>query len=717
MERNYEFRKRLEIVHQPNLRQENVVLKPDELLIEDGWTILIGNRAPQLVINVAKDLQDYLFTSMNVSVLVKSTADLANAALRGENVIILATKEELPQLGGELAVPRAYRCLCSERRIVICGCDERGVGQGSYYLEDLMNLRELPVLKFCDVVRKPIFSPRMVHSGFGLDEYPDQYLNAIAHLGMDAILVFAKGVDETPSGYLDFNYLIHRAQNYGLDVYLYSYLKSEKHPDDPGAGEHYESTYGALFAACPEAKGVILVGESCEFPSRDPNTTQRMRYDTPPDRLPSTKPSPGWWPCVDYPQWLNLIKKTIHKHSPKAEIVFWTYNWGWAPQEARLELIRNLPEGIILLVTFEMFEQIQHRGVTNYCADYTISFAGPGKYFASEAKEAKKRNIRLYTMSNTAGLTWDFGVVPYIPVPFQWLKRHEALKEAKEAWGLAGLMESHHYGCWPSFVSELAKWNFWSPSPEPKKVLEGIAKRDFGRGASLALDAWHAWSEAITHYIPTEEDQYGPFRIGPSYPLLFWQEPFKPNVNLLASKHAHFGNRIVLPNYFFHEHVLQSPGSARLPVEVKFLHVFVDLWQKGIEFLERALGKVPQGKMEEALRMLGLGRFILNSAKTAINVKEWWSLRRLLQVEADPREASKIVDEMVSMAKAEIGNAKATIPLVEADSRLGWEPSMEYMTDKEHLLWKIKQVERVIQEEIPKYRQTLGLTYIGRNQS
>lgn len=710
MERNYEFRKRLEIVHQPDLRQENVVLEPDELLIDDDWTILIGSRAPQLVINVAKDLQDYLFTSMNVSVLIKRTEELANAALQGESVIILATKDELPQLGGELSVPRSYRYICSQKRIIICGNDARGVGQGSYYLEDLMNLRELSALKFEDTVREPLFSPRMVHSGFGLDEYPDSYLNAIAHAGMDAILVFAKGVDETPYGYLDFNYLIHRAKNYGLDVYLYSYLKSEMHPEDPGAEEYYEGTYGSLFEACPEAKGVILVGESCEFPSKDPNTTQKMRYDAPQDGLPSTKPSPGWWPCYDYPQFLNLLKKTIHKHSPDAEIVFWTYNWGWAPEDARLELIRNLPEGITLQVTFEMFEQIRHSGVTNYCADYTISFAGPGKYFASEAEEAKKRNIKLYTMSNTAGMTWDFGVVPYIPVPFQWMKRHEALKDAQEAWGLSGLMESHHYGWWPSVVSELAKWNYWSPSPEPEKILERIAKRDFGEGASAALEAWHAWSEAITHYIPTEEDQYGPFRVGPSYPLLFWKEPFIPEINLPAAKHAHFGNRVVLPDYYFHEHVLQSHGAARYRAELESLENFIRVWAQGNEFLRAALAKTPEVKREEAQRMFGLGEFILNSAKTALNVKKWWQRKRVLETTAASLKASTILDEMVAIAKREMENAKATIPLVEADSRLGWEPSMEYMTDKRRLLWKIEQVRRVIDEEIPKYRGILELT-------
>ena len=41
-------------------------------------------------------------------------------------------------------------------------------------------------------------------------------------------------------------------------------------------------------------------------------------------------------------------------------------------------------------------------------------------------------------------------------------------------------------------------------------------------------------------------------------------------------------------------------------------------------------------------------------------------------------------------------NAKNTIPLVEKDSRLGWEPSMEYVTDKKMLEWKIRQVQFVL---------------------
>ena len=58
---------------------------------------------------------------------------------------------------------------------------------------------------------------------------------------------------------------------------------------------------------------------------------------------------------------------------------------------------------------------------------------------------------------------------------------------------------------------------------------------------------------------------------------------------------------------------------------------------------------------------------------------------------------------IVPLIKDEIENARATIPLVEFDSRLGFEPSMEYMCDREHLELKIEQCERVVADELPRY--------------
>jgi hypothetical protein len=53
-------------------------------------------------------------------------------------------------------------------------------------------------------------------------------------------------------------------------------------------------------------------------------------------------------------------------------------------------------------------------------------------------------------------------------------------------------------------------------------------------------------------------------------------------------------------------------------------------------------------------------------------------------------------------------NARATIPYVEYDSRLGYEPSMEYMCDRAHLEWKIAMTERALTELDPIYEQALA---------
>ena len=106
--------------------------------------------------------------------------------------------------------------------------------------------------------------------------------------------------------------------------------------------------------------------------------------------------------------------------------------------------------------------------------------------------------------------------------------------------------------------------------------------------------------------------------------------------------------------------------------------------------------------------MLGLGQFIRKCLQTTWHTKRWWQLKQALLAETDPERADAIIAEMTRLGEAEIANAQATIPLVEADSRLGWEPSMEYMTDRAHLEWKIAQLRLTLEAEIPAYRRTLG---------
>jgi hypothetical protein len=138
-----------------------------------------------------------------------------------------------------------------------------------------------------------------------------------------------------------------------------------------------------------------------------------------------------------------------------------------------------LPEDISLLVTFETSQRYKVENITECCCDYSIAFEGPGDYFVSEAKAAKRRNIRLYTMSNTGGMTWDLGVIPYMPTPHQWIKRYKNMRKANAEWGLCGLMESHHYGFIPNFIAEIAKCVYTRETDENAVYdkLEEIARQ------------------------------------------------------------------------------------------------------------------------------------------------------------------------------------------------------------------------------------------------
>ena len=61
-------------------------------------------------------------------------------------------------------------------------------------------------------------------------------------------------------------------------------------------------------------------------------------------------------------------------------------------------------------------------------------------------------------------------------------------------------------------------------------------------------------------------------------------------------------------------------------------------------------------------------------------------------------DRDQLVREMLEIAEAEIKNAEGAIPLVEFDSRLGYEPSMDYMCDRAHLEWKIEVTRKAMAE-------------------
>ena len=690
-EQNYDFRRELLTVHEANIRDFKRKTLADEFFFDGSVTIRIAADAPEVIAVAAEDFCDFLSVSMGIK---------ATVVTEGKSDITVRLAKDAGVDLGEFAAYKGFRIETDEDGITVTAHDDRGAQQALFYIEDLMTFAHAPCLAYGKIEKRAMYTPQMVHSAYGIDEFPDEYLARIAHEGRDAILVFTKGANQANDFPLDFNELIRRASRYGIDVYAYSKMRSNVHVDDEGAEEYYDALYGELFRKSPGLKGVTLVGEAIGMPrSRDPRVDQNMR-----DGIPVGKPTPGYFPCLDYVDLLELLKKIIRKENPDADIVFWTYNWAKESVEDRLALIDALPTDISLQATFEMGEMRPCEDSVIVSADYSLAFEGPGVYFRTEAEAAKRRGIRLYSMTNSGGRTWDFGCIPFEPMAQSWIRRYEAMRHAHDDWGLTGLMECHHYGFYPSIISKLSKHLFMIPTPNAEEMLMTILRAEYGEeNAETVYDALNDYSEALCHYTATDPDQYGAFRIGPAQPLNLLQI-----LHIPFDEGASYGHSNWRAQYLdVHDKKIltnQTPQPVRLPDEIKSLEKMLAFMEEGTEKL-RAI-RMPNAPLA---RLLNLGHFVTNTVKTGIAAKKMYVLKMKLLSSDDPVRYGDLLDEIEVLQRKEKENVLDTIPLVEADSALGFEASMLYVTDRRRLEWKLRQIDFVIGVEMKEMREGLAL--------
>jgi len=651
------FKAELTCVHRPQLRDEALCPGADEFAFSDGVTICAAS-TNALVRRAAADFADYLKVSMGV------------AAAVGEKGNVVVT------LDAALA-PRSCEIAVTRSGVGVRAADGRAAMQALFHLEDLMNLRRAPFIKVGTERRREKYETRMVHSGFGSDDFPDGYLGQVAHAGFGSILFYIDGLDVTRAGKTDVAALIDRAEAWGLGAYLYSALKAKVHPDDPKSAEVFERTYGAVGRAYPKAKGIVIVPESCEFPSRDPRAKQF---------------SPRF-PTSDYPLWSAAAEKAFRKGNPDADFIFWTYNFCWYPDEDRCAFIRSVTPTTAINVTFAVGgDRLMHQTRTGYgfpIEDYSICEPGPAPLFTCEAKAVKARGLRLFTMVNTAGRTWDFGCCPYEPVPQAWKRRYDAIEAARRDYGIVGLMESHHYGFVPNVVAELSKEAFVEGGMPFDRHLRAIAARDFGeRHADEVVAVWADMSEAIRDYTATGENQYGPFRVGPAFPFNCYGKQIKP------SEIPGWDGWICNPNYGWNipwsggESKQAKLNAERIRHEIRLFRPAAERFVAGAARLRGFAEELAGGRRKRALREAGVAEYIGRCFLTCANVKE------ATLAERDGDRA-----KVLRLAHDEYENARAALPLDDFDSRLGWEPSMRYRGARPQIEWKLRRMEELYGNE------------------
>ena len=165
--------------------------------------------------------------------------------------------------------------------------------------------------------------------------------------------------------------------------------------------------------------------------------------------------------------------------------------------------------------------------------------------------------------------------------------------------------------------------------------------------------------------------------------------------------YAHFGgNDIIEPNYKTRPKKLSD--WTKFDIETDSFRKVIEHYDRGRKMLEEILPTLPEKKRDAACRITNLGHFIANTARTTVNVKEFVKRKQRL-LDTHGEERNRVVDEMLEICRREEANALDTIPLVEFDSMLGFEPSMEYMSDRAHIEWKLALLRDVIEKELPSY--------------
>ena len=265
-EKRFAFRKELTTSNVP-FKYQLRNIQENEISMLNG-AVIVGATSP--VIEHAKtDFKDYLKVCFGVRE-------------NSENPVEI--KVEITHDGLEDVCDYKGRVVeICDKGVLIRAYDDRGAAQAIYDLEDVMTSKKQPYLTKGKTKQKPLFTPRMAHSAYDLDVFPDGYLQRLAKDGIDAIILFIKGANKLAMGDCDINALIDKAETYGMDVYAYCYCSVFYSPEAPDAEEVFDNAFGKVFKAHPKFKGMIFVGESVQFPrerrvERTANSLMKIIY-------------------------------------------------------------------------------------------------------------------------------------------------------------------------------------------------------------------------------------------------------------------------------------------------------------------------------------------------------------------------------------------------------------------------------------------------------
>lgn len=108
---------------------------------------------------------------------------------------------------------------------------------------------------------------------------------------------------------------------------------------------------------------------------------------------------------------IGCMEKGAHKVDPKIKVIAWSWRW----DEYNLDIIKALPENVVVMSQSELQVPFNRGGVDAYVLDYSMSVLGPGERAKAEWKAARERGLET-AVKMQINTTWEASTVPALPV-------------------------------------------------------------------------------------------------------------------------------------------------------------------------------------------------------------------------------------------------------------------------------------------------------------
>jgi len=749
-------------VHDRQLRLEGVEPRPGETVVADSWHLLCALDDPTTGIAI-RDFVDFLDRAMGVK--------LGSGPLGGP-AIMVRLNPELGERG-----PETHCVMVGPSEVLVSAATPAGLFQAFVFIEDTMRTRRAPYLPQGIHLRSPLFQRRIhrspfstfiteetvglsgppfgagtpdkpltytgwTHSDAGPDAfYHDNLLSRLAHHGMNGVWVrgglcaysrtdafpeFGERADEILGG---LRRLCERAARYGISVYLF-FNEPLGFPVDSPLWERYPECRGSyvgyfdrnclctsiprvrdflhdgmryVFEHAPELGGVILITASeypthcyCHVPTR-PGALPKSEYVAKGILCPRCAERE---PQEIVGEVVTLIRDGVRCASPTAEVMAWNWSWSAYEPDPQEGILRRLPEDVIVMGDFERGIMTEACGFAYQNDEYSLKIVGPSDRFRGLADFAHARGRRVYAKIQI-GTTHENGSVPYLPVLQRIVRKFQALTAS----GVTGLMTCWNFGNMPSLATELAGLLAWDPQPEdPDEVLAQLASRHFGpEAAPRVVEAWNLLSEAIEDFPGSIPVQYhGPVSRGPAFPFVLERinQTFPRSWLLDCDVDGDDMSNWLSP--FTAEHVLTC------------FHSLCGRWREGVRAMLDALPLAQGGDAEALAREAGAARVCGCQFRSAANVVDFL-LTRDQWYEAEDAEAKETLrGRLVEILRDEERNCEEALPLVDADSRLGFHgEGYGYMFNRPLIEAKLSRLRDALAELERQGTQGRGPTGLG----